>query len=1246
MKTRWLVGMLVACTASCGATVAAFHMPPKQPQHSSSSFFPPRRSPVRPLLASPSTTTSTPNSADIFDQDGSLPSLAPTFPRSRASSSINSYNVGPVDPRDDRETRPSAENISEEEMEEVARKWEKRKAARRERITKQKGAREAMLDEAEDVIPDREVPLWYALKVKNGMELYLRDTLAQLATLPEYRGQILETLVPMAKSVKSLGKQLRLVEQPLHRGYVFIHMAMNRELHDAVLSPNGVGCFIGRRVYGKGIIPNPLRAKEADRLKERAMYEAGRTIDLDAIPFRPQDRVDVLVGEFAYSRGRVTSVKETEVNVAVKRNKVEVRVTLPQSGVRKLTQEELDQEAREAGEEGRRAFDRARGTDTGGVDGWGAIARSNEAAAGSVVREKKKKAPERRGPSLYRILSDYVNLENFDPNKPPQVEEMVGGMLELTGQKEDVGGYYKEKFENAKKAWECWKNYLEEKEDRRKAGRERALRRKAMGYDEHNDNWKGPSWQEGGREGGREGGGRGWDRGGVGLEEKWVPRGARRGQDERGEEDREDKELEDRFLDQLMFDLDGTPGSRGAKRVGAEGGRAGGREGRGRGESTLGDDELEALIHSSPVSAPPVVTNRRGGEGSGEVGRSGEAGAKQGAGEGMGTLSEAEQKELDVWLGMISSGKAATSSSSPRTPAAPAAPTSTLPGMGGQARAKPPSGARGKEFTLDPEEEKELNEWLSRFDADYKEGADGLKVEKKKGWNEGEETLEGVLGLGEGGGSNTQEGGKRGREAVKGDDAVDRELAELLAKLEAAESRATAGTGAGDPREGGREGRRVGASFPTPTTVKSLPKGGAEAALEIDDFLSELNIPTPASHKLTTTAVAGGLGAGQAGGGREGGKGRDFGGTLPSFDSATLLKSALEDVGSRGAGAKILPISSRSQRRGGREEDEEDDDDDDTLPATVKRRYFVSRSEEEGEDGGNDGDDDDEEEEEEEEEGWGKERRRRPERREREGDDLLLGAYGEDPEDSPGQFLEEGLEEAVHLGRPRGGLGGMKQGFMFDDPLGGNAEPMQMRGGREGGREGGKVVAGKKGGLMGGMDEDEDEWQEGEEDLFGGLEDLGDLEDLEKLDKLFAEEARKGKRGLGIGGKKGGRMGEDEDEEVEDWGALLNDLDLGGLGDLEGLEELVGAGKKGEKKAQAVTAATKTKASASSTIVKGTGAATTATKSSSSSSSSKLSPSAIAGMKVADLKVELKAMGLAVSGTKGELQARLREATE
>ena len=31
---------------------------------------------------------------------------------------------------------------------------------------------------------------------------------------------------------------------------------------------------------------------------------------------------------------------------------------------------------------------------------------------------------------------------------------MIQGMLELTGQREDQGGYYRKKFEMAKKAWE------------------------------------------------------------------------------------------------------------------------------------------------------------------------------------------------------------------------------------------------------------------------------------------------------------------------------------------------------------------------------------------------------------------------------------------------------------------------------------------------------------------------------------------------------------------------------------------------------------------------------------------------------------------------------------------------------------------------------------------------------------------------------------------------------------------------
>lgn len=42
---------------------------------------------------------------------------------------------------------------------------------------------------------------------------------------------------------------------------------------------------------GKGVVPKPMRAEEVQRLKDRAEYEDGRTIDLTTIPFRPQDKV-------------------------------------------------------------------------------------------------------------------------------------------------------------------------------------------------------------------------------------------------------------------------------------------------------------------------------------------------------------------------------------------------------------------------------------------------------------------------------------------------------------------------------------------------------------------------------------------------------------------------------------------------------------------------------------------------------------------------------------------------------------------------------------------------------------------------------------------------------------------------------------------------------------------------------------------------------------------------------------------
>ncbi|EWM25649.1 DNA-binding SAP [Nannochloropsis gaditana] len=768
---------------------------------------------------------------------------------------------------------------------------------------------------------------------------------------------------------------------------------------------------------------------------------------------------------------------------------------------------------------------------------------------------------------------------------------MVNGMLELTGQKEDVDGYYREKFENAKKAWEAWKNYLEEKDARRKAGRERAMRRKAMGYDEHNDNWKGPSWVEG-REGGREGGGRGWDRQGTGVEDKWVPRAERGGRGDEEEEEGEDKELENHFLDRLMFDLDKTPGA--GRRGGREGGREGEKE-RGRGigrESTLGDDELDALIQSSPVSTPPEVAQRRGGvEQEGRVGGRGRGGGA-GGGAGGGTLSEEEQKELDVWLGMISSGRGTSASSSPsalslfKGPASlPSSSFTPSPGMGGQPRPKPPSGAKGKDFSLDPEEEKELNEWLNRFDADYKEGADGLRVEKTKSGRE----------------EGTERGREGGREKAEGEDAVDRELADLLTKLEAAEISASAG--------GGERGVKIKGGGGTAPRIPSLGVEGVEAAVGVDSFLSELYRPSK--------------------GGKRGKKGAQIEASS-GLDSASLLRMALEDVGGRGGEAEIPPISSRSQdarmntgHRGGEEEEEDERKNDETLPASVKRRLFVSRTvegEDEGENEGEDEGGDDEEE-------WGGGRRSSDRGQTREND-LLLGAYSEDPEEAPGQFLEEGLEESVHLGRPRGGgMGGMRQGYMYDDPLGGGRELMSLNarpGGKGGSRDGRK---GEKGDWMRALAEEN--VNSGNEDIFNSFEDVGDLEELEKLDTLFAGEV--GQKGEMEGKIRKNRVKRNEDE----WGSLLDEVDLGELDEFEEIEKLVNTGRKRQEDIYAEGKSEKRNSKVLAPTVGGRGREST-----------RLSPSMIEGMKVVDLRAELRAMGLTVSGSKADLQARLVRATQ
>lgn len=221
-----------------------------------------------------------------------------------------------------------------------------------------------------------------------------------------------------------------------------------------------------------------------------------------------------------------------------------------------------------------------------------------------------------------------------------------------------------------------------------------------------------------------------------------------------------------------------------------------------------------------------------------------------------------------------------------------------------------------------------------------------------------------------------------------------------------------------------------------------------------------------------------------------------------------------------------------------------------------------------------------------------------------------------DPEETPGQFFDDEVEEAIEMGIPIKDMG-KQPGFMFEGPA---AAQEEERAG--GARRTGPTYAGSRGPVS-----DVDmfaaaDWSaaDDDDDLTADLDDR----DLEKLDKMFAEEAKK------MGSSRGG--GGDID-----WGAIMgaaadgDDDDLLGLSlldeELRGLEGFGAGGRAGKGSTGGAGKAKPGKAAASGTRGKKAAAGGGA---------------AFEKMKVAELKEELKRRGLPVSGTKSELVARLQ----
>ena len=440
-----------------------------------------------------------------------------------------------------------------------------------------------------------------------------------------------------------------------------------------------------------------------------------------------------------------------------------------------------------------------------------------------------------------------------------------------------------------------WKQHLEEKEERKQKGRERALRRSTLGYDEFNDKWGSPkgargeardrewdpkkreekafredlfgwgsdfaksegpgevrrtrgdgdSWDFSTSSGG--GGGDDW---GLGSGDRVVDRGV--GGQAAAAPKAED--LESSFLDRLMRDLDGPLADSGPSPSFSSSSRPVPAKPAAPQRKVWdeGDDaELEAIFGSGPNPATTRgSTEPAAWGGEAPLARREKRGRGEG-GAGTGTLSEAEQRELDQWLNNI------TGQEEKARPSSKSYQPSTSPGMGGKA-----GGVKKAGFTLDPEEEMELNAWLSRFDAEYSEGKDG-KVRKvglgespaprfgSRAEEEDEDLLYGLPSdlLGEMRGAGIKTGlsqpapqGKRQPPQQQGwddeGDAVDLELRELLAKLEAVEE----ASGSSGAASSGAQGKEK-AARPAPASAPSPPKvtpALEDDALDLNDVFSEL----------------------------------------------------------------------------------------------------------------------------------------------------------------------------------------------------------------------------------------------------------------------------------------------------------------------------------------------------------------------------------------------------------------------
>jgi transcriptional antiterminator NusG len=157
---------------------------------------------------------------------------------------------------------------------------------------------------------------WFVLRVASNQENSVQRALIRKVRIEELEHCVNRILVPTEKVKVTKNNKLKVVEEKLYPGYVFVEMRLEKDgkipqdLFFLIKETTGVGDFIG--TAGR---PTPMMLHEVEKMLEAARpYKEQAPVIVDMLK---GDHVEVIEGAFAGQSGMIDDVDAAHNKVKV-----------------------------------------------------------------------------------------------------------------------------------------------------------------------------------------------------------------------------------------------------------------------------------------------------------------------------------------------------------------------------------------------------------------------------------------------------------------------------------------------------------------------------------------------------------------------------------------------------------------------------------------------------------------------------------------------------------------------------------------------------------------------------------------------------------------------------------------------------------------------------------------------------------------------------------------------------------------